>query len=80
VAGAPLQVSWTVSNHGNEASEGAWTDAVYLSRDTVWDVGDRLLGKFDHNGTLLPGQSYRGRATPARCRRRCRRSPTASTA
>jgi hypothetical protein len=57
-SGDPLHVSWTVSNHGAEPAAGSWTDAVYLSTDAVWDIGDRLLGRVDHNGTLTPTQAY----------------------
>jgi hypothetical protein len=58
ISGDPLHVSWTVSNHGAEPAAGSWTDAVYLSTDAVWDIGDRLLGRVDHNGTLTPTQAY----------------------
>jgi hypothetical protein len=59
-AGDPLHVSWTVSNHGVEAAAGSWSDAVYLSTDSVWDIGDRLLGRADHSGTLSAAQAYSG--------------------
>src|SRR3546814_5930775 len=39
-------------------ASGSWTDAVYLSRDATWDVGDKLLGRADFSGTLLPDGSY----------------------
>lgn len=37
---------------------GGWTDAVYLSDDNLWDIGDRLLGKLAHSGVLAENDSY----------------------
>src|SRR3546814_20158914 len=39
-------------------ASGSWTDAVYLSGGATWDVGDKLLGRADFSGTLLPDGSY----------------------
>ena len=57
-SGDALQIQWTVSNHSSVPSEGAWTDALYLSDDNVWDLNDRLMGKASFTGTLTTGQSY----------------------
>ena len=53
-------------HHGNRddnAAQGRWTDAVYLSSDTAWDVGDILLGKVDHSGDVAGHSSYGGSLT-----------------
>src|SRR3546814_1777364 len=57
-SGDPVTVSWTVRNISDVIASGSWTDAVYLSRDATWDVGDKLLGRADFSGTLLPDGSY----------------------
>src|SRR5207253_4057163 len=50
-----VTVSWTVGNHGANATAGGWTDAAYLSTDGVWDVNDRLLGRVSSPGPLAAG-------------------------
>src|SRR3546814_1846874 len=57
-SGDPVTVSWTVRNFSDVIASGSWTDAVYLSRDATWDVGDILLGRADFSGTLLPDGRY----------------------
>ena len=59
--GDPISVSWTVTNADDQdAAEGRWTDAVYLSSDNVWDIDDVLLGRANvaHLSGLQPGASY----------------------
>ncbi len=53
-------VSWTVQNTGDERARARIADAVYLSADNVWDVGDLLLGRVDPIGirTIEPGETY----------------------
>ena len=57
-AGDPISVSWTVKNTSLVTASGSWSDAVYLSRDATWDIGDRLLGRATFSGTLLADQTY----------------------
>ncbi|MGE3817844.1 MAG: putative Ig domain-containing protein, partial [Isosphaeraceae bacterium] len=57
-SGDPIQVGWTVTNRSTNPAEGSWTDAVYLSRDTIWDISDVPLGRVTHTGTVLPSQGY----------------------
>ncbi len=63
VSGGAIEISWNVKNFSTEKAQGYWTDAVYLSTDAVWDIGDRLVGKVDHGSvksmaTLNSGESY----------------------
>ncbi|MDX1785889.1 MAG: CARDB domain-containing protein, partial [Roseovarius sp.] len=58
--GAPVNVNWTVTNQSAAAANGRWSDAVYLSRDGTWDIGDTFLGRFEHSGGLDAGESYAG--------------------
>ncbi|MHC4697930.1 MAG: CARDB domain-containing protein, partial [Planctomycetota bacterium] len=53
-SGLPLEVSWTVTNAGDRATEGnTWLDAVYLSDDPDLDMeNDSLLGEYSWNDPL----------------------------
>ena len=61
VVGATTSIGFTVSNLSGSTAQGAWTDALYLSADDRWDLGDRLLGRVDHYGDVPAGDSYSGR-------------------
>lgn len=59
--GAPILVSWTVTNNGDgtvPANESTWTDTIVLSRDTVLDGSDQVIGSRQRSGTLPAGGSY----------------------
>ncbi|MCX5951905.1 MAG: DUF6531 domain-containing protein, partial [Cyanobacteria bacterium] len=58
IAGQSLSLTWTVVN--NDANSGQnWYDAVYLSRDQVFDRNsDIYLGYRNHTGGLTAGDSY----------------------
>jgi YD repeat-containing protein len=58
VVGNPIEVQWTVTNLSNELARGKWTDSVYLSQDTTWDIHDRFLGRLEHGDDLIAGDSY----------------------
>src|SRR6185369_6014413 len=55
-------VTWIVPNFGTGPTvDGAWTDRVFLSRDTNLDPSsDVLLGQLRHSGTLAVEGSYSG--------------------
>lgn len=60
-AGSQILVSWKVTNNGDGAvppNESSWYDGVYISRDNIFDNGDRFLGYRSHNGALNVGASY----------------------
>jgi RHS repeat-associated protein len=57
-AGESATVSWDGSNSTGYELLGDWTDAVYLSRDAVWDIGDTLLATVPHTGGLATGATY----------------------
>lgn len=61
--GEPITVSWTVANNGPNPAEGVWSDAVYLSSDQTWDIGDALLGRQTQVGPVAVGQSYDAQLT-----------------
>lgn len=59
--GAPILVSWTVTNNGDgavPANELNWTDTVILSRDAVLDGGDPVIGSRQRSGSLAAGANY----------------------
>ncbi len=60
VSGQAISVSWTVANHGQDSTDTRdWYDAVYLSRDLVFDrSSDLYLGYQYHSGGLAAGASY----------------------
>lgn len=57
--GRPIQISWTVTNIGNLAAFGFWTDELYLSSDDILSANDIYIGNFDrgNGGQLEPGTS-----------------------
>nr|WP_013334799.1 CARDB domain-containing protein [Gloeothece verrucosa]ADN18050.1 YD repeat protein [Gloeothece verrucosa PCC 7822] len=58
--GSSISIDWTVTNTGINAANGKWTDAVYLSTDSIWDIDDLLLGRVEYKeGTLAPNHSYK---------------------
>ncbi|MDR0673568.1 MAG: putative Ig domain-containing protein, partial [Zoogloeaceae bacterium] len=61
VVGESIRIEYTVRNDSSaNPAIGRWTDAIYLSADNTWDIGDILLGKVDHRGDLRVGASYSG--------------------
>jgi subtilase family serine protease len=61
--GESITVNWTIQNSGTNPATGSWDDAVYLSSDQTWDIGDILIGKRTQAGPLATGQSYNGQLT-----------------
>ncbi|MEW5802681.1 MAG: CARDB domain-containing protein [bacterium] len=59
ITGQNVQVNWSVTNSGTAAAAGKWKDAVYLSKDTIFDSSDKLLTpSFEHSESVQPGGSY----------------------
>ena len=60
--GDVVTVNWTVENRGDEPARARIADAVYLSEDAVWDLGDSFVGRRDPISifTVNPGESYTG--------------------
>jgi len=58
LAGQSVNLTYTTKNAGTTNTLLAeWTDAVYLSNNTVIDGADRLLGQWTVNNVLLPNGS-----------------------
>ena len=55
----PFSVTWEVANNGTAVTDrDTWADAIYLSDDTEFDVGDMLLFALPHPGALQVGETY----------------------
>lgn len=57
-SGEQVQISWKVTNYGDNPASGEWSDAVYLSTDAVWDINDRIIGRVSHSGNLAKNADY----------------------
>jgi subtilase family serine protease len=58
-SGQPVRVRWSVANAGAGIGEGAiWYDAIVLSRSSVPDAGDPVLGAVRRSGPFGSGASY----------------------
>ncbi len=64
--GATFPVQWTVKNLGPGPAPNNWSDAVWLSTDDHWDVGDFQLTAvtIDDQTPLAANASYTVSATP----------------
>jgi hypothetical protein len=56
-AGGEITVTWEIYNTGDNPAQGSNKDILYLSRDTIWDISDELLGQKTYNLNLSPGDS-----------------------
>jgi subtilase family serine protease len=54
---AAFDLSWTLTNGGEEAANGPWADRVFLSSDERLDGGDTRLANFPFTQSISPGQS-----------------------
>lgn len=58
-SGQTTNITWAVTNFGATQTLSAdWTDYVVLSRDSVIDQTDRVVGYQQHAGALAGGASY----------------------
>ncbi len=60
IQGETVTIDWFVANNGVIDAVGSWQDGVYLSRDTLLDTDDILLGTASHVGGLAIGDNYQG--------------------
>ena len=56
--GATGTVQVTIRNAGTATAPAGWSDGIWLSADTAWDIGDRLLTTVVRADPLPAGQSY----------------------
>ncbi len=63
VPGQTISISYSASNQGANTITGGWQDALYLSRDTTWDIDDPLFARLNLSGPLEAGASFSQTAT-----------------
>ena len=56
--GVNATIVFTIHNIGSNVARGSWEDALYISADTNYDVGDALFGRVRHVGDVPAGGSY----------------------
>jgi hypothetical protein len=52
LSGSAVEITWTVTNTGDNPASGSWTDTAYLSSDSSWDIGDLPIGTVTFSGTV----------------------------
>tara|TARA_R110000744_G_scaffold343773_2_gene449001 strand:+ start:18044 stop:29209 length:11166 start_codon:yes stop_codon:yes gene_type:complete len=57
VEGGIVEISWTVTNQGDTAATGNWSDSIFLSLDQVQSP-DEFIGAQPRLQILGPGESY----------------------
>lgn len=58
-SGQVVNIDWTVTNHGDtETLTDSWIDRIILSRDSVIDSSDPVIGWRNRTGKLAGGASY----------------------
>ncbi len=65
LAGQNATLQFTIHNDGSNAAQGSWYDSIYFSSDSIWDIGDTLFGRVQHQGVVNGGASYTGSLTAA---------------
>ncbi|MCW9030677.1 MAG: hypothetical protein OQK58_04255 [Gammaproteobacteria bacterium] len=64
IPGAPLNITWEVSNQGSANTTEQWHDQIIISTDSIiGNANDIIIGSVQHNGTLAQGESYIQTAT-----------------
>ncbi len=67
LAGDTAMLVWETRNIGTNPASGIFREVIYLSTDTIWQVGDEVIGKLDNPIYLSPGMSMtRSAALPVR--------------
>ncbi len=65
IPGQDFALTYHVSNAGPNDAIGSWYDALYLSTDDQWDVGDLFFERAQHSGGLDSGETYEQTVTAA---------------
>ncbi|MFN0052759.1 MAG: CARDB domain-containing protein [Planctomycetales bacterium] len=56
--GQSATISYTIHNNSTKPANGSWSDALFLSADSRWDLDDPLFGRVSHVGGVPMGSSY----------------------
>jgi subtilase family serine protease len=63
--GQNATITFTVNNNGQNPATGSWSDAVYISADSTWDINDALFGRVTHSGDVAAAGKYTSSLTAA---------------
>ena len=63
VPGQEVEINWSVTNQSENDISGYWKDAIYLSKDMSWDIGDPLITIVDHTDGLSSNDTYNASVT-----------------
>ena len=58
--GDTVTISWTVRNAGTAAAAAPWSDAIFGSENSTWEISDERLDVFERATTLMAGETYTG--------------------
>lgn len=61
--GVNATIAFTIYNYGSNIARGSWTDSLFISVDTNYDVGDALFGSVRHVGDVAAGSNYSAQLT-----------------
>ncbi len=56
--GQNATITFTIANNGSNPAKGRWDDALYISADESWDLGDAFFGRVQHTGDVAASGSY----------------------
>ncbi|MBF2017367.1 MAG: putative Ig domain-containing protein [Rivularia sp. T60_A2020_040] len=51
--GDSVNIEWDVINDSVNSTNSRWSDAVYLSQDSEWDINDTFVGRYSYTGNPL---------------------------
>ncbi|HRY31771.1 MAG TPA: CARDB domain-containing protein [Bacteroidales bacterium] len=54
-SGQAISISYTLLNQGSNPVNGQMRDLIFLSSDTIWDIGDLLFGNVEGYASIGPG-------------------------
>ncbi len=57
-SGQLITITYTLLNQGVNPVNGHMQDLVFLSSDTIWDIGDLLFGTVDGYASIGPGATF----------------------
>lgn len=63
-SGKQVNVLWTIRNKGEAPTpRGVWSDAIYISLDTIFNETDIRLAEVKHDGILDANEFYQGKSS-----------------
>jgi len=63
IAGEPITVKYDIYNVGEFEAIGTLRDVIYLSKDTIWDINDQMVGVVSGEVDIASGKKITRQAT-----------------